>query len=443
MISEITIGNFKSYRQATLPLAPLTLLVGANASGKSNAIEAIRFLSWLAYGRRLDDILEKVQQTDIAIRGTLRDLTYDQAAEPTITLGCALTNTGEWQQLQIAIKLTTDQVNTDEEPRVVAESIRSETSTVPLYEIKHPAEAHRREVQVAYNNFARGGKKPTIPCTDRQAIFTQLEIPSRFNEGPARTTIPDVTTKFQTALQQILFLDPNPRHMGNYSFIVDRELRGDGANLSSVLYDLCKVKKQRDDVLLFIRALPEQDIVDIDFIQTPRSEVMVQLTESFGGQKTRRDAPLLSDGILRVLAVAAALLAAAQGSLVIIEEIDNGVHPSRAGLLLQNIQRVALQRGLRVLLTSHNPALLDALPDSAIPHVVFCYRVPATGESCLVRLEEVGDYPELVARGPLGALLTDGIIDRFVKEQRSPDEKEDDALQWLERLQQQVEAAYV
>jgi predicted ATPase len=438
MISEITIGNFKSYRQATLPLAPLTLLVGANASGKSNAIEAIRFLSWLAYGRRLDDILEKVQQTDIAIRGTLRDLTYDQAAEPTITLGCALTNTGEWQQLQIAIKLPID-----EEPRVVAESIRSESSTVPLYEIKHPAEAHSREVQVAYNNFARGGKKPTIPCTDRQAIFTQLEIPSRFNEGQARITIPDVTTKFQSALQQILFLDPNPRHMGGYSFIVDRELRGDGANLSSVLYDLCKVKKQRDDVLLFIRALPEQDIVDIDFIRTPRSEVMVQLTESFGGQKTRRDAPLLSDGTLRVLAVAAALLSAATGSLVIIEEIDNGVHPSRAGLLLQNIQRVALERGLRVLLTSHNPALLDALPDSAIPHVVFCYRAPESGESCLLRLEDLSDYPELVARGPLGALLTDGIIDRFVKAQRSRAEKQSDALQWLELLQQQVEAEYV
>lgn len=438
MISAITIQNFKSYRDATLPLASLTLLVGANASGKSNAMEAIRFLSWLAHGRRLDDILEKVQQTDIAIRGALRDLTYDQAAEPVITLGCALTNTEEWKQLQISVKLTEGA-----EPRVIAESIRSETSTVPLYEIKHPAEVHSREVQVAYNNFARGGKKPTIACTDRQAIFTQLEIPSRFHEGLARTIIPDVTSKFQTALQQILFLDPNPRHMGGYSFIVDRELRGDGANLSSVLFDLCRVKRQKDDVLLFIRALPEQDIVNIDFIKTPRSEVMVQLTESFGGQETRRDAPLLSDGTLRVLAVAAALLSAAKGSLVIIEEIDNGVHPSRAGLLLQNIQRIALQRELRVLLTSHNPALLDALPDAAIPHVVFCYRAPASGESCLLRLEDLTDYPDLIARGPLGELLTEGIIDRFVKQQRSPAEKEEDALQWLERLQQQVEADYV
>ena len=302
MISEILIQNFKSYQKATLQLTPLTLLVGANASGKSNAIEAIRFLSWLAYGRRLDDILEKVQQTDIAIRGTLRDLTYDQAHEPTITLGCSLTNTGEWTTLQIALLL-----KEGAEPRVLAESIRSQTSTVPLYEIKHPAEHHSREVQVAYNNFARGGKKPTIPCTDRQAIFTQLEIPSRFNEGPAREIIPTVTVTFQKALQQILFLDPNPRHMGEYSFMVDRELRGDGSNLSSALYDVCVGQGQQEAVLTFIRALPEQDIVNIDFIKTPRNEVMIQLTESFGSQETRRDAPLLSDGTLRVLAVAAAL----------------------------------------------------------------------------------------------------------------------------------------
>lgn len=62
MLQSISIENFKSFRQATLPLAPLTLLIGANASGKSNAIEAMQLLSWLATGRRLGDIL-------VAMRG--------------------------------------------------------------------------------------------------------------------------------------------------------------------------------------------------------------------------------------------------------------------------------------------------------------------------------------------------------------------------------------
>ena len=54
MLSSFTIENFKSYRAATLKLAPLDgTEIGANASGKSNAVEALRLLSWLAQGNKL------------------------------------------------------------------------------------------------------------------------------------------------------------------------------------------------------------------------------------------------------------------------------------------------------------------------------------------------------------------------------------------------------
>ena len=56
---------------------------------------------------------------------------------------------------------------------------------------------------------------------------------------------------------------------------------------------------------------------------------MIELTETFGGTETVFDATLLSDGTLRVLAIAAAVLSAPEGSLVVIEEVDNGVHPSQ------------------------------------------------------------------------------------------------------------------
>ena len=118
---------------------------------------------------------------------------------------------------------------------------------------------------------------------------------------------------------------------------------------------------------------------------------------------------------MRVLAIAAAMLSAPEGSLVVIEEIDNGVHPSRARRLLEQIQGIASRRNLRVLLSTHNPALLDALPDSAVPEVVFCYRHLGDGASRLVRLADVADYPELIAQGTLGALMTSGTLERFVK----------------------------
>ena len=78
---SITIKNFKSYKEATLPLAPLTLLIGANASGKSNAIEAFRFLSWVAGGERLSTLKNRVNDSDKIIRGNVSDLPFRETEQ--------------------------------------------------------------------------------------------------------------------------------------------------------------------------------------------------------------------------------------------------------------------------------------------------------------------------------------------------------------------------
>jgi predicted ATPase len=436
MIDSLSLINFKSFKEGTLPLAPLSLLIGANASGKSNAIEGIRFLSWLAEGRRLDDLMSAVQAEDQRVRGTLADLVYRPSADngagadrDVFGFRCR-TRMANGEDFEIRVRVGNDGM------RIIFECISSLSSTVPLYVLDEPAGRFSHEVTVRYNNFARGGIKPQIPCSDQQAIFTQLETPARFSTRTAQKEIPRVVGRYREFLEDILFLDPSPRAMRRYSFIVERNLKDDGANLSSVLYDLCTEQGRTEQVLDFIRALPEQDIRGIEFLETPRNEVMVVLKESFAGQDRPCDAGLLSDGTLRVLAIAAALLSAREGALVIIEEIDNGVHPSRAGMLLTNIQRVAKARSIRVLLTTHNPALLDALPISAVPDVVCCYRDPEEGDSRLIRLAEVRDYPELVAQGPLGQLMTRGIIDRYLKDRRSDEDKRAQAFDWLEQLEQ-------
>jgi hypothetical protein len=168
---------------------------------------------------------------------------------------------------------------------------------------------------------------------------------------------------------------------------------------------------------------------------------MVQLIESFGGVEQKYEAALLSDGTLRVLAIAAAMLSAPEGSLVVIEEIDNGVHPSRARHLLERIQFVAERRKLRVLLSTHNPAMLDALPDSAIPDVVFCYRDPASGDSRMIRLGSMPDAPELLVQDSLGHLMTSGALERFVKQHPGPDEKKTRALAWLAAMRSNKQGA--
>jgi predicted ATPase len=421
MIQSITIKNFKSFREATLPLAPLTLLIGANASGKSNAIEGIQLLSWLASGRRLGDLLVAIREQEVSLRGTLNAFTLEGNE---VTLGCAV------RGLLFSITLQVDETSL----RIVAERLERPGEDIPLYEVANPASAYGNELQVAYNNFKRGGRKPRITCTDQQAVFTQIATPARFAAAHKRSQalIPRAVNALRQHLESILFLDPHPRRMRGYSFIYEKKLQGDGASLSAVLYHLHQ-EGRAEEILTFIRSLPEQDIREISFQKTQRDEVMVELHETFGDHVVAREAALLSDGTLRVLAVAAALLSVPEGSMVVIEEIDNGVHPSRAELLLRNVQRVAQERRLRVLLTTHNPALLDAIPTEAIPDTVACYRDPQEGDSRLVRLEDLQSYPELVAQGPVGRLVTKGILDRFLKvdERLSGTEKTDKGLAWI------------
>src|SRR5215210_5342570 len=102
MLQSVTIENFKSFERATLPLAPLTLLIGANASGKSNAIEAMQLLAWLVMGRPLKDLLYAVREEEISLRGGLEDL-----ANPTsqIALGCELIGSPDQPRLSFSVRL--------------------------------------------------------------------------------------------------------------------------------------------------------------------------------------------------------------------------------------------------------------------------------------------------------------------------------------------------
>ena len=308
-----------------------------------------------------------------------------------------------------------------------------------------PSKGLSTDASVAYNNFSRGPNKPHVTVSDQMAVFAQLESAVRFEAGhkKAQETIPEVAKRYQSLLSNILFLDPVPARMREYSFTNDKRLLGDGTNLSSVLFRLWgsgddflaePFLSQRAAILEFIQSLPEQDIAGLSFLDGPRGEVMVQLLETFGGTPTAYDASLLSDGTLRVLAIAAAMLSAPEGSLVVIEEIDNGVHPSRARHLLDSIRSIAERRKLRVLLSTHNPAMLDALPDAAVPDVVFCYRDPESGASKLIRMQQIPDVPELLVQGPLGHLMTSGALERFVKTHKGSEARKEKAKVWLETL---------
>ena len=406
MIESFWPINFKSFRAAELPLSSLTVLVGANASGKSNLIEGLQLLSWLAQGRRLHELQTSVRDGELTLRGLevgIHDPTTFHAKVSDSLLG------------PLELRLTLGRAP-DESLRIAGETLSAtslETES-PLYSASIDDSAPGA-LTIEYNNFSRG-RKPKIQGIDQVAVFTQLTSPTRFDarHTQSQQVIPQASRAIQTALESIRFLDPAPAQMRLYSFKNETRLHSTGRNISAVAARICQTPEGKRALLDFVRALPEQEFTDVSFIEAPRNEVMIQLVESFGGQSIPRDAGVLSDGTLRVLGVAAALLSANEGTLVVIEELDNGVHPARARHLIDQIQRTANQRNLRVLLTTHNPALMSALGPEALNAVVVCYR-DSFGHSSLVRLSDLDKFPELLSQGRLGEVATRGILEQHVK----------------------------
>src|SRR5207249_12057994 len=58
MLTRIKIEGFKSLQYVDLPLGRVNLLVGTNASGKSNFFDALRLLQGIAYGFTISEVLD-------------------------------------------------------------------------------------------------------------------------------------------------------------------------------------------------------------------------------------------------------------------------------------------------------------------------------------------------------------------------------------------------
>ena len=430
---SITIKNFKSYKEATLPLAPLTLLIGANASGKSNAIEAFRFLSWVAGGERLSTLKNRVNDSDKIIRGNVSDLPFRETEQFVLSFSADSSNYESIFNIRFnEIYFGFEIIETENENFIFTfDDVADDGIYVSQESLS--------------NNFAIDENKTifSIKNSDYSDVFNlSKELLSFFlkeNGSPYKIEkIYNDINFLKSLILNAYFFDFVPSQM-RYESLSEKDLRSNGQNLAGVLHYLCEKDRHASDnktkLLNLIKSLPEQNIIDIKFYVDHRERVEFALIENFGNTPKEFPMDLLSDGTLKVLAIATALLSVSTGSTLVIEEIDNSIHPSRAHDILSLMRQYAEERGLKLLLSTHNPALMDAIPDEALADVVFCYRDPQQGDSRLVRLGDLDDYVGLVVQGSLGDLVTRGIVERFVKHPKTKEEKKKQALDWLKQMQ--------
>jgi hypothetical protein len=221
------------------------------------------------------------------------------------------------------------------------------------------------------------------------------------------------------ALSLMRFLDLSPEDMRRPSVPGHRALADGGENLSSVLQSICARAETKDELIHWIRALTPMDVVDLKFDVDRLGQVLLIFVEQDG---TELSAYSASEGTLRFLGLLAALLSPEPSTLFFFEEIENGLHPSRLRLLLDLIRTRTRERGIKVVATTHSPALLAQLDDELLEHACLVYRLEGEPSARIVRLLDVPDAERVLRAHDRGDLLASGWFEDMMEFGGSPRE---------------------
>jgi predicted ATPase len=419
--------DFKGFSEAQIDLSqPLTILIGPNGAGKSNLIEGVELLSFIANGGLLYEVTEINQGGTEEIRGGLQACT--RHSQNSFTLGFSGGLKFEGKPKSFSYRVTIPRLNS---PLIVSEQLLLDDK--PLFKTVPRTGATPHSHQVQYNNFERGGNKPHVSVSSMQSVLSQY--PAFASKNKKRQACLKVVTAITNYLRASFVFDPNPKLMREYVRIGNSILTKNGANLSAVLYALSQgteaEKQSLQRLLQWIRQLPGEPYQDFEFVVVKElNDVIFGFKEKEHDTSTLTSAKVLSDGTLRCLAVLTALETVEPRSRIIIEEFDNGLHPSRVKVLVKAVEDCCQRRLLNILVTTHNPATLNALSPAQLDGVVLCSWDKSSHSSKLLRLRELHYQDELLERGQLGDLVTRQVVDHYLSPNFEQDRK-DKALTWL------------
>ena len=386
LIRTISLKNILSFgpNPVELPLEPLNVLIGPNASGKSNLIEA---LSLLHAAPR--DIQVPIREgggvphwlwkgADLTPTGTV-EVTASIRKPMTIRYRLSFTETSARFELK-------DEVVEDERPTIPNEEqpyfyYRYQEGHPVLNvkgEPKAPRQLMREDVKLDQSILSQRRDPDTYPeLTALAHLFERMSFYREFHVG--RHTPPRLPQ--QADLQQ------------------DRLLE-DASNLGVVLSDLLNQPDVKDRIAENMRDFYPSFH---DVITLVRGGT-VQIFFREKGLHQNVPATRLSDGSLRYLCLLSVLFDPDPPPIICIEEPELGLHPD----VVPEVAKLLVEAAKRsqIFVTTHSDILVDALSD--VPEsVIVCEKVD--GATQLRRLD-ANELKPWLEKYRLGELWTSGEI---------------------------------
>lgn len=334
-ITRVVLKNYKSIAACDVRLQPLTFLVGRNGAGKSNFLDALRFVT---------DALNSELGHAIRDRGGIKDVRRRSRGHPnhfSIRLEFVLP---EGLAGHYAFRIGTRRRDDRTRDKYGEYRVQTEECKLQNNELFTPEVYFRVDEGTVTDTSV---KIAPAAATDRLYLVNASGLPEfrpiydAFSRMGFYNLNPDIIRDLQA---------PDPRDV----------LTRDGGNLTSVFAQLPPTVKENIEEYL-AAVVPGVHKVKIKEFGTKET---LEFRQDVAGDKHtwRFDANNMSDGTLRVLGILIALFqgdhnAQKRVPLVGIEEPEIALHPAAAGVLLDALRDAA--KKTQVIVTSHSPDLLD------------------------------------------------------------------------------------
>jgi predicted ATPase len=356
-LRRVVLNNYKSIKECSVRLGPLTFLVGQNGAGKSNFLEAIRLVS-----ESLNTSLEHALRD----RGGINEVRRRSSGHPThfgIRLDWVLPNGTEGiYAFRVGAKKKGGFEVQQEQCRIFPVGLQGEN----------------------YFRVERGILKKSNFKVAPPASNDRLYLVSAAGFPPFRP--------LYDALSHMGFYNLNPDEIREFQPPDPGEiLTRDGRNLACVLGVLEKGNESahRQIISFLSKVVPGIQSVTVRHISKKET---LEFRQRVGTNKApwRFMAENMSDGTLRALGVLTALFQSANGAdkkplFVGIEEPEAAVHPGAAGVLRDGLR--AASQTTQIAVTSHSPDLLD---DKDISDESILAVVNRNGETKIGPLDSAG-----------------------------------------------------
>ena len=406
MIASIRLENFKNFVKERLGLGPFTVIVGANASGKSNIRDAFRFLHGIGRGYALAEIFGGKygpggQVEWGPIRGAANEMArFGHESFSIVTRLKGLNGTKGSIQHMIEVGIGDGaEFRVNREKLAKASDETTYTSHPPGSDpVREQGDDDHLLLRMGKTRGQKGLGKRLAVRSDRPAL-TQIQS--------AKSAIRAFKAEAQAiseSFASMRFLDLVPDRMRQPSFPGQSVLGDSGENLPTVLQGICADDRRRETLAEWTRELTPMDVKDFEFPVDPTTgRIGLAIRET-----NNRAAYGASDGTLRFLAMMAALLGPDPARLYFFEEIENGIHPSRLHLLVDLIETQTTKSGLQVVTTTHSSELLTMMSDNTFNDASVVCRLPDAAEAIIRPVSELPRAEKLRKSQGLGRLLASG-----------------------------------